>query len=309
MTDTPRIKPGRFFAEFAVRMFAFWLDLMLVMVLSHLVAVQVIERLGFDLDGFGAVLPFVAFLYFMGAWSSPLRATPVQWLFRMRIVDKQGETLSPARASIRAAALFGLFFACFVMLGALASPYLIALAILAYAGLYLAAVTRHRQAVHDLLAGSVVVNKTALRAFDELELQNRPSAWKMIGDAIVLIVPVCMLLFVAQTQQQRDMMYRTGYAVQQTKVLRTAIEVFHELENRWPTTEAELGVPVRGDYPDGGYYELEEDGVIRIRFEVKPELVRGSILQTPLLGEQGITWRCHQEGRIHRSHLPSACRD
>ena len=37
------------------------------------------------------------------------------------------------------------------------------------------------------------------------------------------------------------------------------------------------------DYPDGGYYELEEDGVIRIRFTVKPELKKGSIILSPRL--------------------------
>ena len=68
-------------------------------------------------------------------------------------------------------------------------------------------------------------------------------------------------------------------------------------------------MPTRTSYPDGGYYELGDDGVIRIHFEVIPELTRGTIVLTPVAGGEEIRWKCRQEGSIVRKHLPYVCRD
>lgn len=258
MEGAPRIKSGRFFAEFSVRMFVFWLDLIAVLITSQIIRDYVLAPAGLSFNGIGAIVPFVGFFYFVASWSSPMRATPVQWLFGMRIVDSSGDTLSPLHASLRAAALFGLFFATFTFFGALDSPYFAALALAGYAALFL---------------------------------------------------PAAMFLFVAQMHQQRDLLYRTSYAIEQTQDLKSAVAVIYDIEQRWPDDEIELGLDTRGDYPDGGYYELEADGVIRISFEVKSDLVKGQIILSPVTGAEGVSWECHQEGEIQRKYLPSTCRD
>lgn len=309
MEDAPKVKAGRFFAEFAVRMVAFWIDLFVIAFVSQVIKDHVLVPVGLGTDGIGAVVPFVGFLYFVASWASPLRATPVQWLFRIRVVSPVGETLSPLRASLRAMALFGLFFATFLFLGALGSAFYGALALAGYAALFLAAVTPNRQAAHDLLAGSVVVNKAAVKSFHEIDAQRRPTVLKMIIDGLIFAAPVIAMLFVADMQRQRDLVYRTNYALAATQDLKTAVSLYQAAEQRWPGNALQLGTATRGDYPDGGFYELEENGVIRISFEVKPELVSGTIVQTPRISEDGVTWECHQEGHISPSHLPSACRE
>ncbi len=66
---------------------------------------------------------------------------------------------------------------------------------------------------------------------------------------------------------------------------------------------------LRENTEPGGYYELEDDGVIRIRFTVKPELMKGSIVLSPIAGADGITWECHADGGLARKYMIAACRD
>lgn len=106
-----------------------------------------------------------------------------------------------------------------------------------------------------------------------------------------------------------ELRYRIGYALGEVTGLKIAEELFYAEYTRWPTNESELGVATKGQYPDGGYYELEDDGVIRIHFTVKPELMKGSIFLSPRLEEEGITWECHTDGDIAGQHLPAACRE
>ena len=73
--------------------------------------------------------------------------------------------------------------------------------------------------------------------------------------------------------------------------------------NRAPCSKA-----CQAPYPDGGYYELEDGGVIRIRFTVKPELKKGSIVLAPKLENDKIVWQCRSEGDIAPHYLGSLCR-
>jgi len=107
----------------------------------------------------------------------------------------------------------------------------------------------------------------------------------------------------------RDLRYRTIYAVNAVEGLQNAVCEYYEENSRLPANASEMGSGSRTSYPDGGYYELEEDGVIRIRFTVKPELKKGSIVLSPRLVDEHITWDCRSEGNIAREYLRASCRD
>ncbi len=92
-------------------------------------------------------------------------------------------------------------------------------------------------------------------------------------------------------------------------MLKIAVEEYYAYYTRWPTKEGELGVATRVNYPDGGYYELEDDGVIRIRFTVKPALKKGSIVVSPTVEEDRITWECHSDGDFAKKYLVAGCRE
>jgi len=72
--------------------------------------------------------------------------------------------------------------------------------------------------------------------------------------------------------------------------------------------DRELRRPVREDYRDGGYFELEENGVIRIRFTVIPKLKKIQLLVIPTWNDDELTWQCHTKGDISQGVLPSVCR-
>jgi uncharacterized RDD family membrane protein YckC len=311
------------FAEFGVRVGAIAIDLFIVMYLAQAVQDQLFPALGLGVADHRPIVLVVMFLYFTACWVSPLRATPVQFLLGMRVVDEAGETLSLARVVLRSAGLVVLFAVVFLLFRIPVNPYLAVIALAGYALLFLAAVTPNRQAAHDFLAHSLVVNRSALKSPERRDLlrehvadknpasraKRRPSAICMMVDALVLGVPVYVLFNVALIQYDRDLVYRTGYAMEKPKGLKTAIEIYHQEFSRWPDHNSDLGIETRADYPDGGYYELEDGGGIRIRFTVIPDLMKGSIVLSPMVQDEGYTWVCRSEGGIARNHLPAPCRD
>ena len=198
-----------------------------------------------------------------------------------------------------------------------------AVAVLAFALVFLAAVTPNRQAGHDWLARSIVVRRKTLADPERRERllaqladddpatlrERRPGVWRMIGDAVGLVLPVFVLINVAQMQYDRELTYRTIYAYSAIEDLKVAVALYHDEHCEWPSPDTELETATRADYPDGGYYELEEDGVIRIRFTVIPDLTKGMLVVTPQVSGGDYSWTCRAEGEIRRKHLPVMCRD
>ena len=95
------------FAEFAVRLFALGIDFFAAIFIATALKDHVLVPSGLRIADNNPVVVAVAFLYFVASWVSPLRATPAQLLFGMRVVSLTGETLTLGRAVVRAAALAG----------------------------------------------------------------------------------------------------------------------------------------------------------------------------------------------------------
>ncbi len=322
MTSPAKLAARTLFAEFGIRMAAFVLDIYLVLFLATSAVTYVLEPIGLYVLDHRLVTVALFVVYLSLFWSSPMRATPVQYLFGMRVIDEEGETLSFRSAVLRGLILTGLFAGASTIFGRLAYPYLDVVALPAIALLFLAAMTPNRQALHDLLAHSVVVNKKALKSqeyWDQLReyvanadaaprKKRRPSIFSIIGNAFVLGVPIFGILTFLAIEKDRNLRFRTMYAVNQTATMKIAVEEFYLYNSRWPENAAEAVVAARVDYPDGGYFELEDDGVIRIQFTAKPELMSGSIVLSPTPVEEGIRWECHVDGDIASNYLMSACR-
>lgn len=316
-------KPRPLFAEFAVRIFTLFIDFIVVLFVATAVDDHVLVPLGLAPDRNELVMLAFVFLYFIVSWISPLRATLGQLLGDVRVVSLSLETLTLPRAVLRSVVLAGLIAGAFLIFERPPKPLFLSMALLAYALVFLAAVTPNRQAAHDWLAKSIVVNRKTLKTTDMREkliahladndpatlTQRRPSVLHMIGDAIGLVVPVFVLVNVSHMQYQRELIYRTNYAYSETHDIRTVIALHYLEFKAWPGADSDLGLPTRADYPDGGYYELEDGGVVRIHFTVIPELTKGTIVLTPAASDGDISWECHAEGDIARNHLPAMCRD
>lgn len=314
--------PHSLFVNFGERMVIVALDLFIAIFLAQVMADHIIEAIGLIITDHRPITLAGLVLYFAAFWASPMRATPVQFLLGARVVDKAGNKLSLARALIRGVLLTGLIAAAITLVAVPEYPHLAVIVLAAYALLFLAALTSNRQAGHDLLVHSLVVRKNALRSPDlqrhlaELASNNdpisrkqrRPSVISIVGDALALGIPVFVLYNFALVGYHMDLRHRVSYATMQTKELKDAVSEYYVDNNRLPANAAELGTGTRTNYPDGGYYELEKDAVIRIRFTVKRELKKGSIVLNPSLEDDGITWDCRSEGDILHAHLPAACR-
>lgn len=311
------------FAEFGLRLAAIVFDIFIVMFLSQLANNYLLSAVGLRFDEM-QVVPAVLLLYFTFSWTSPMHATPVQFLFNIRVVDKVGGKLTIARSAIRGIILTGLVFAAYPLLALHPNfPPVIVLAVMAYTFVFLAAVTPNRQAVHDFLAQSIVVNRAALKT-PELRKQlvehvadndpvtrkrRRPSILSILYNLFVLGMPVFVLIAGTTAANDMNIRSRIAYALSETSPLKLAVETYYEDYQKMPMPAKELlGFNTKVNYPDGGYYQLEENGVIRIRFEVKRELKNISILLSPILKEDKITWQCRTEGDINSGRLPATCR-
>jgi uncharacterized RDD family membrane protein YckC len=318
-----RKKPGPPFANFAIRVGALFLDFVVVIFLATALKDHVLVPAGFPIGDNRPVGLIVFLVYFSVAWSSPLRATAGQLLTDIRVVSISTDSLSPGRAILRSAALTGLIAGAFLILEKPPNSLLLSIAMIAYALIFLAAVTPNRQAAHDWLARSIVVSRRTLKRPEQRERllahladddpatlkDRRPGVWRMIGDAVGLVLPVFVMINVAQMQFDRELIYRTTYAYWKISDLKHAIASYHVEHDEWPSSDIELDTPSRASYPDGGFYERESNGVIRIHFTVIPDLMKGTIVVTPSVTDGNYTWTCHSEGEIARNHLPGMCRD
>lgn len=118
-----------------------------------------------------------------------------------------------------------------------------------------------------------------------------------------------VLLITAQIANDRDLRYRINYAIEQVADLKTAVSMYYVEHTAWPSSESELMAATRADYPEGGYYQLEDDGVIRIRFTVNSELRKGSIVLIPRMENDSFVWQCRTEGGFAQQYMGGWCRD
>ncbi len=312
------------FAEIAVRIVAFVVDLILVLFLMVLLSDHLLQWFHVDDRFQTAASATILVAYFALFWVSPIRATPTQWLFQMRVLHESGAPLSLREALIRGVSLVALWgFALFVLNRFFVEPgvwlIIVGVALL----LYVPSVTARRQGLHDFLAHSVVVNKRSLRSdaaeqdmYDFLKdpdpairRSSRPSVYKMIIDAIVLAIPIYLVTMGIEMAHFKNMYARTAYALGEARQMQTMVSAAYAMTGEWPSTQEELGRPLRHNYPAGGYYQLEEDGVIRIQFEVLPELKSGSLLLEPRIEDGEVIYQCRAIGDMERRYVPRFCRD
>ena len=327
MTTPVNLDAKSLFAAFGRRLVSVYFDVLIAGFLMQAVPARIIAVIDLDITDFHESFLAALLLYFAAFWASPMRATPAQFLLGVRVVDEAGNRLSLGRAVVRSVLLIGLMIAAMMLFNMPPTLSLGVVALLGYALLFLAALTPKRQAGHDLLVHSLVVNANALQSsefrtyLNGLTSVDIPASGKrrlssvvsnasdVLSSALMLVIPVIVMYTAFQVSHMRDMRYRTDYAVRAVDGLQSAIFEYYAVHDRLPANATELGAGSRTSYPDGGYYELEEDGVIRIRFTVKPELKKGSIVLSPTLVDDSISWECRSEGDIPQEYLRASCRE
>ncbi len=242
----------RLFAEIAVRIVAFGVDMFLVLFLMLFLDDHVFRSTYFSDEFQMAAWVLLVAGYFTASWMSPLRATPTQWLFRMRVLHESGVPLSLRDASIRSVALIALAgFALFVLQRFFVEPGVWLKIVAVVLLLYVPSVTARRQGLHDFLARSVVVNVRSLRSdADERAMRDflaekdpavrqssRPPIYKMLIDAVVLAIPVYVVTMGIEVAHQKNMYARTAYAMDEAREMQVLFASWFETTGSWPTTE------------------------------------------------------------------------
>jgi uncharacterized RDD family membrane protein YckC len=313
----------KLFAEIAVRIVAYGADMIVILFAMIFLSDHVFSVIDLSEELHKPIWVLLLIAYFILSWTSRLRATPSQFLLGMRVLHETGRPLSMREATIRSVALVALWgFALFALKQFFGPGVWLKIAAVALL-LYVPSITARRQGPHDFLAHSVVVNRRAMRAADGEKRMHeflanreravskaaRPSIHKMAVDAIALAVPLFVMVTVFQVGHQKNMQGRVFYATTETQEMKHMAMAWFETNGEWPRDEAELGRPLRHNYPAGGYFELQEDGVIRIQFEILPEFKDGSILLEPRVRDGEVTWQCRAVGDFERPYLPASCRD
>lgn len=318
----PQPNDGPLFSSFGNRAVCTAFEMYAALLVSGFTIHAMLRPFGWEYADTGPFAFVLLFVYFAGFWASPWGATPLQIAWGSRVVDGEGRCLTLWRATVRSAFLVALIAGALRIYAAPSAPYTGIIAAISFGMLFLAALTPNRQAVHDFLVRSFVVRRAALKSAEGLDrlreaTSNRasdlrprslPTVGSIVWNTLVLGIPIYAVLTSVNISNDMNMRSRISYAVGETKALKAAIETFHAEHGRLPSTAQELGTVEKNYYPEGGYYHLDTNGRIRIRFTVKSELKRGSIVLTPSFSYDKVTWACAAEGELHRRYLPSSCR-
>ena len=311
------------FAEFSTRLLCVVGDsIVFLLLVTHLPAGDVIGRWLSPLpDWLCVALGLV--VYFAVFPASPLRATPLQFITGIRVVDYTFIGLGTERALLRATVKTTVLAAAASLVGFAEHAWLLFIAVPGLIMAFLAAVTPYHQALHDVVARTVTVKRSFLAKTEGCEqlasirIGTDTDRWRrfrgrrilgVLNDAAIVAIPIVLIVMAMPVVVDRDLHYRTNYAFNETSGLRTGLEFFHIERGRWPRDAEEFGEVARTHYPDGGYYELEQDGRIRIRFEHKKLLKEGSIVLIPVVATDGYTWTCAGADGFDNRRLPYACR-
>jgi uncharacterized RDD family membrane protein YckC len=310
------------FAEFERRVAGAIIDLAAIFFLT-IWLLSVRQPFGMQAGSASSTFVVIALLYFSASWASPLRATPVQWLLRIRIVDKSGERLPTLRAAVRAVLFVSGTIGVWTLRNVPENPWFLLIVAPSLVMFCAALLTANRQGIHDILAHSVVVMAGTIRSpkcrrelRDRIErnaelpwAMKRPKTSKIVLPLALVFVLVLGTYNMTLVRYEMGLRSRISYAYQQTESLRGALETSYRTTGSWGGSEKELGKPTQESFPDGGYYLLEDGAVIRIRFTVVPKLKRISLLVTPHWEGEELVWKCHVEGEISPGALPAHCRN
>lgn len=245
-------------------------------------------------------------------WGSAAGGTPVARLFDIAVVSAGGGRLSRGRALLRAAGLAGLLVGC-AKIAEDGEFWVIVAASLGVVLVLLTALSPRRQALHDLLAGSVVVRRRVLRdpalvARLAAGERVRPRLDELLLCACTLGLFVLVLHLAAKAQHARELRAAASVAVIAAAPYKEAVAAFHARTHQLPHDLADLGPVTPHTAPMGARYTFAE-GQIVIQFAPGSELERGELVLVPAETDGELGWTCHGAGGWSREVAPASCRD
>ena len=243
-------------------------------------------------SGLGAVAGLtVWWLYHALMESSSRQATLGKMALGIKVVDQEGNPVSFGRATVR-------------NLAKLLSGMILLI------GYLMAGFTFRKQALHDILAGCLVVNRAATGD----QMQEGAAAKGMPAWAIVLIVlgalafPVAILAAIAiPAYQDYTARARVAIVVEAGNKATQAVETFYARNNTLPRDLREAGMP------DPGLSEIRQvnvdagNGTVQIVLAMAPLDGKSIVFVPQRDANNRVVWTCRSED-VPARYLPPHCR-
>lgn len=295
-------------AGFIRRLGAYLIDSMLigsvyyVVLMVGMVAVAIVAAgQDFEGDGFmaGLVLvyllyPVLSLAYYAGMESSKLQATVGKLALGIKVVDSQGRRLGFGRATARWA-------------GSIVS-YLIL-----YIGFFMAGWTRRKQALHDLMAGTFVVDKWAYTDQPGRQVRELNGCLVAVVAAVVVmgVLAVAGILAAVSLPAYQDYVVRSRVAAAYSEGSAAYVRMsqFQAQTDRCPRDGAELGLAAPASTDIQEILVIENpDGTCEIAVTLRDlDALKGAASGVLYIGQDADGVRtCSAEG-VPYSLLPSAC--
>ena len=284
---------GPIYAGFWRRFAAAWLDFILVYIAMLVVAIPLV----FLGDAFAALaqiaMVVVFWLYFALQHSSARQATLGKRAFGIKVTDGSGERISFLRAT-------GRYFATWVSYILLAIGYL------------MAAFTGKKQALHDMMANTVVVRSDATAE----AVQSGGGTMKLtVGVWLVVLligpIPMIGILAAIAIPAYQDYLTRAQLteSVLEARNARTAVETYFAQNRALPAKLEDTGyrpgsphvASVRGRFT-GPTIEIRVEPTASVR-----AAKGGAVLLRSPAAPAPFEWTCSGDG-IPGKYLPASCR-
>ena len=185
-----------------------------------------------------------------------------------------------------------------------------------YVGFLMAAFTERKRALHDIVAGTLVVDRWAYT--DQPERQKRDLSGCAIGGAIAVVILLAMLgIFAAIAISQYQEFTRRAQVSEALSLMdgaKTAVAEYRLNHDAFPASNAEAGLAPPGDL-SGSYVsrvEVRRGGEILATFSSQPprkadKALDGTSLRVvPKLEDDAVHWEC-SSASIPKKSCPASC--
>jgi len=181
-------------------------------------------------------------------------------------------------------------------------------------GFLMAAFTARKQALHDMIASTLVVNKRY--AANQIKIaSDNPGTGMSVGGIIavvflVLLIPVGGILAAIAIPAYADYTVRANVdrAIVETSHIQTAITDHAAETGYWPNSIQQAGINEQQLVSDLYQIQMMSDGGYQIIFKRPENIVDNRLVFTPELTSSGnYKWQCSSND-LKNAHLPSYCR-
>lgn len=228
----------------------------------------------------------ISCLYFAGCHGSPMQATPGKKAFGIKVTGLEGERISYGRA-------IGRYFATWISSIILGIGYL------------MAAFTDRKRALHDMIAGTLVVNGKAEPEEVAAGGGTMPitgGVWAII--ALLFFVPFVLGILAAiaiPAYQDYTIRAKVYEVIIATTPLRAEIQEAYAKKEPYKAGRREIASQ------NAESVEVDSSGEMVITFPQKLG-GGGALVYTPKTDAAGaMTWRCYTRG-MPEKYLPAVCR-